>query len=110
MKLGRHPLRWDARLIARKRTNKMCRFCAKKAATCVSGAPVYRKISKLRVVNSGRGIESFPLRHAVWNAEKPGSSPRKIARNGRNFANLAQTPDWRKCPAFPLRQALRPVP
>jgi hypothetical protein len=28
-----------------------------------------------------------------------------IARNGRNFANLAHTPDWRKCPAFPLRQS-----
>jgi len=54
-------------------------------------------------------IESLPLRQAVWNAEKPGSNPRKIARNGRNFGNLAHPPDWRKCPTLPSRQALRPV-
>ena len=67
------------------------------------------RLNNLRVINMDSGTESLPLRHAVWNAEKPGSNPRKIARNGRNFANLAHTPDWRKCPAFPLRQALRPV-
>jgi hypothetical protein len=37
------------------------------------------------------------LRHAVWTAEKPGCNSRKIARNGHNFASLADKPDWRKC-------------
>jgi hypothetical protein len=39
-----------------------------------------------------RGFESLFLRDAVWNAEKARSNPRKLARNGRNFADLAHNP------------------
>jgi hypothetical protein len=39
----------------------------------------------------------------------PSATQSGTQRSSRNFANLAHPPDWRKCPAFPLRQALRPV-
>jgi hypothetical protein len=48
-----------------------------------------------------RGFEFLSLRHTVWDAEKPGSNPRKIARNGRNFANLAIKPDRRNARRYP---------
>jgi hypothetical protein len=55
-----------------------------------------------------RGFESFPLRHAVWNAEKPGHNTREIAGNRRNPVALALEPDRRKCRSLSRRQPLSP--
>ena len=46
------------------------------------------RINKLRVINTDRGIESLPLRHTIWVAEKPGCIAPRIARNRRNSATL----------------------
>jgi hypothetical protein len=42
-------------------------------------------------------IESLPLRHTVWVAEKSRRIALKIARNGRNSASLALKLNRRKC-------------
>src|ERR1700694_3046357 len=63
------------------------------------------RINKVRVINMDSGPESLPLRHAVWNAEKPRCIPLKIAGNRRNCAGFAVKPDWRKCPAGPRSPA-----
>ena len=55
------------------------------------------------ILKPDREFESTPLRHAVWDAEKPSANLRKIARNRRNFANLARKPDWRKFATLPPR-------
>jgi hypothetical protein len=55
-----------------------------------------------------REFESLSLRHAVWDAEKIGCIPLKIAGNRRNSATLNSKPDRRKCPAARQSRALWP--
>jgi hypothetical protein len=49
-------------------------------------------------------VESLPLRHTVWVAEKLSCITARIAENRRNSVGLAFKPHWRKCLVEPRSQ------
>jgi len=54
----------------------------------VRASQAVSRINKLRVINTDRGIESLPLRHAAWAVEKSGGIALQIAGDRGNFFNF----------------------